>query len=199
MSSSELCDSSLGRVIPALQNRMSSRPYRSTHTSIIRSLSARRLTSVWTKHAVPPACAIARTTPSPSASCTSASTRRAPSCAKRRALARPMPLPAPVMTAALPSRGFLAVGTEALARGAQSLDTELHLVASDEVARRSLAQSHAPRCAGGNDVAGQERHELTDVTHERRHVEDELAGRAALLGLAVHLEPWFELVYVPDP
>src|SRR6266480_103886 len=147
---------------------MSSRPYCSTHTSIMRSLSARRLTSAWTKHAVQPACAIARTTPSPSASCTSASTKRAPACAKRRALARPMPLPAPVMTAVLPSRGLLAVGTESLARG---------------------AQSHAPRCAGGNDVAGQERHELTDVTHERRHVEDELAGRAALLGLAVHLEP----------
>src|SRR5438067_5830700 len=198
MSSSELCDSSLGRVIPALQNRMSSRPYRSTQTSIIRSLSARRLTSAWTKHAVPPACAIARTTASASASCTSARTRRAPCCAKRRALARPMPLPAPVMTAALPSRALLGGGTEALACGAQTLDAQLHLVAVDEVARRALAQAHARRCAGGNDVAGQEGHELRDVADGLRHIEDELASRAALLGLAVHFEPEGKVVHVPD-
>src|SRR5207253_5245392 len=137
---------------------------------------------------------MARTTASASASCTSVRTRRAPCCAKRRALARPMPLPAPVMTAALPSRALLAGGTEALACGAQTLDAQLHLVAVDEVARRALAQAHTRRCAGGNDVAGQEGHELRDVADERRHVEDELASRAALLGHAVHLEPEGQLV-----
>src|SRR5438094_338079 len=187
MSSSELCDSSLGRVIPALQNRMSSRPYRSTQTSIIRSLSARRLTSAWTKHAMPPACAMARTTASASASCTSARTRRAPCCAKRRALARPMPLPAPVMTAALPSRALLAGGTEALACGAQTLDAQLHLVVVDEVARRALAQAHARWCAGGNDDV------VVRTRDGGRRLEEEDGligdGHAGLAGVVAIIEP----------
>src|ERR1700704_5144278 len=83
----------------------------------------------------------------------------------------------------------LAVGTETLAGGAQSLDAQLHLVAGGRGARRSLAQPHAGGRACRNHVARQEGHELTDVTDERRHVEDEVAGRATLLGLTVELEP----------
>src|SRR2546421_8209623 len=51
--------------------------------------------------------------------------------------------------------------------------------------RSRVAQSDARGRTRGNDVAGQERHELADVADERRHVEDELARRAALLRLAV--------------
>src|SRR5437762_8184236 len=87
---------------------------------------------------------MARTTASASASCTSVRTRRAPCCAKRRALARPMPLPAPVMTAALPSRALLAGGTEALACGAQTLDAQLHLVAVDERSEEHTSELQSP-------------------------------------------------------
>src|SRR2546426_158131 len=128
----------------------------------------------------------------------SASTSCAPSRPNRRALARPMPVAAPVMTAAFPLRRTLAIRPHALASGAEPVDAELHLVSLDEVARRALAESHAGGGAGGDDVAGQERHELADITDERRHVEDELAGRAALLGRAVHPEPQAQVVNVAD-
>src|SRR5438270_8476663 len=164
----------------------------------MRSLSARRPTSTQTKRAVPPACSISRTSASPAAPCVSARTRRAPSRAKRSALARPMPLAAPVMTAALPASRPSAVGTQALPRGAEPVDAELDLVSGHEVARRAVAQSYAGRRAGGDDVAWGERHELADVADECRHVEDELARRAALFGLAVHLEPDREIVHVAD-
>src|SRR5947207_14466996 len=67
------------------------------------SLSLRRLTSARTKQASAPSPSISRTSPLASASSMSAKTRRAPSRAKRSALARPIPLAAPVMTAAFPS------------------------------------------------------------------------------------------------
>src|SRR5205809_2528280 len=128
----------------------------------------------------------------------SASTSCAPSRPNRRALARPMPVLAPVITAALPFKRPSARGTDVLASRAEPVDAELHLVPRDEVARRALAESYAGGGSGGDDVAGQERHELADVTDERRHVEDELAGRAALLGRAVHLEPQAQVVHVAD-
>src|SRR5205814_10368874 len=71
-------------------------------------------------------------------------------------------------------------------------------VAGREVARRAVPQPDARRGARGDDVAGQERHKLTDVADEGRHVENQLARRAALLGLAVHLEPELEIVHVAD-
>src|SRR5437667_12036462 len=83
---------------------MAVKPPRLTHSSIIRSLPWRRLTSVRTKQPV--------FNVSPSGSSRSPRTRFAPSAAKRSALARPMPLAAPVMTAALPARRpSLTVGT----------------------------------------------------------------------------------------
>src|SRR5216117_1461207 len=126
----------------------------------------------------------------------SASTSCAPSRPNRRALARPMPVLALVITAALPFKRPSARGTDVLASRAEPVDAELHLVPRDEVARRALAECYAGGGAGGDDVAGQERHELADITDERRHVEDELAGRAALLHFAVHLEPHREVVHV---
>src|SRR5207253_9642131 len=89
----------------------------------------------------------------------------------------------------VPNREPLVIGAHALPRGAEPVDAELDLVSGREVARRALTQSHASGCARGDDVAGQERHELTDVADECRHVEHELACRAALFGFAVHLVP----------
>src|SRR5438105_15533437 len=166
--------------------------------SIMRSLSARRPTSPHTKWAAPPDRSISCTSASPAAPCVSTRSRRAPARAKRSALARPMPLAAPVITAALPASRPLIMGTQALPRGAEPFDAELDLVSGHEVARRALAQSHAGRGARGDDVAREERHELADVADECRHVEDELARRAALFGLAVHLEPDWEIVHVAD-
>src|SRR5437870_13923003 len=119
----------------------------------------------------------------------SARTRCSPSCANRRALARPMPVLAPVITAAFPLRRTSVIRTHALACGSEPVDAELHFVPVGEVARRALAQSHAGGGAGGGDIAGQERHVLADITNERRNVEDELAGRTAPLGSPVQLGP----------
>src|SRR3989441_13314987 len=116
----------------------------------------------------------------------SASTSCAPSRPNRRALARPMPVAAPVMTAAFPLRRTLAIRPHALASGAEPGDVQLHLVSLDELARRALAESHAGGGAGGDAAAGEERHELADITYEARDAADEVAGRAALLGRAVH-------------
>src|SRR5207253_8656543 len=96
----------------------------------------------------------------------------------------------------IPNPEPLVIGAHALPRGAEPVDAELDLVAGREVARRAVPQPDARRGARGEDVAGQERHELTDVADEGRHVEDQLAGGAALLGLTVHLEPELEIVHV---
>src|SRR3989440_9384795 len=164
----------------------------------MRSQSARWPMLPHRKRAVPPDRSISRTSSSPATPCVSTSSRRAPAAAKRSALARPMPLAAPVITAALPASRPLDIGTQALPRGAEPVDAELDLVAGREVARRAVAQPDARRGARGDDVAGQERHKLTDVADQGRHVEDQLARRAALLGLAVHFEPKWEIVYVAD-
>src|SRR2546423_2095764 len=164
----------------------------------MRSQSARRPMSPHTKCAVPPARSISCTRASPAGRCVSTRTSRAPLPAKRSALARPMPLAAPVITAALPASRPSDMGAQALPRGAEPVDAELDFVAGREVARRAVPQPDARRGARGDDVAGQERHKLTDVADEGRHVEDQLARRAALLGLAVHLEPELEIVYVAD-
>src|SRR2546423_13302054 len=164
----------------------------------MRSQSARRPMSPHTKCAVPPARSISCTRASPAGRCVSTRTSRAPLPAKRSALARPMPLAAPVITAALPASRPSDMGAQALPRGAEPVDAELDFVAGREVARRAVPQPDARRGARGDDVAGQERHKLTDVADEGRHVEDQLARRAALLGLAVHFEPELEIVHVAD-
>src|SRR5215471_11986198 len=72
--------------------------------STMRSTSASSATSPCTASAVPPARATASTVWWAAASSMSATTTRAPSPANRRAAARPMPIPAPVMTATLSAR-----------------------------------------------------------------------------------------------
>src|SRR5439155_3557891 len=88
---------------PALLTRMSSPPKPDTASSIIACTSAERETSARKKRAVPPSLAIAEATRRPFSSFTSATTTRAPSRAKRVAMASPNPDPAPVTIAILPS------------------------------------------------------------------------------------------------
>ena len=91
--------------IPALLTRMSSRPNCATVPAIIASTSGRLTTSV-AKVAVRTPCACPRSSHACAVSCTPArfrseSANQQPSSAKRKAMARPMPRAAPVITATL--------------------------------------------------------------------------------------------------
>src|SRR5262245_56420661 len=70
--------------------------------STYRRTSAADVTSAWTTHGSPPASSTAFRDVSSAPSEMSTSATRAPSDTRRRAVARPMPPPAPVMTATLP-------------------------------------------------------------------------------------------------
>src|SRR5580658_1538771 len=87
-------ESSSGGEMPALWNAMSTRPCWATTVSYSRWTSSSLATSA-ARNSPPTAAAAAL----PAASSMSTATTRAPSAASLRALARPIPLPAPVMTA----------------------------------------------------------------------------------------------------
>ena len=67
-----------------------------------------------------------------------------------------------------------------------------------EILRRLHAGADAGRGAGGDDVAGQQRHELRDVGNALRHREDHGRGRPGLAALAVDVEPHRQLLHVGD-
>src|SRR5215475_547794 len=92
-------ESSSGGEIPALLNAMSIRPKALSVAPYIAATSPSTATSAWMKR--PPTSSAAALPVSPSRSTTAT---LAPSAASRRAVARPMPLPAPVMTATRSSR-----------------------------------------------------------------------------------------------
>src|SRR5438552_16454469 len=94
---------SAGGKMPALLKRTSSLPHAFSAAATIPSASLSSETSACTNRAFPPAAPISSATPRPAASLTSATTTRAPSRANRSADSRPMPPPAPVMTATLSS------------------------------------------------------------------------------------------------
>ncbi len=85
---------------PALLNRQSSRPNDPSAVSTSAAMSASRVTSARWNTARGPR---SRASASPFTTVRPASTTWAPSAAKRRAVASPMPLVAPVMIATLPS------------------------------------------------------------------------------------------------
>ena len=89
--------------MPALLNITSSRPNSLSARATSAWISASAATSVrWNTHRFPASLALCATA-SPPAVLRSASTTCAPSRANRIALAAPMPLAAPVITATLPS------------------------------------------------------------------------------------------------
>ena len=103
--SSKLCASEVKPVscTPALLCRMSSRPNASTVSAINRLTSSTSETSARTNAASPPAARIAAATAVPVSSLMSETTTRAPSSAIFVAVALPIPWPAPVTIATLPS------------------------------------------------------------------------------------------------
>src|SRR5215218_8548948 len=90
------------RWAPALLTMTSMPPIVSAAECMSASTEAASVTSQPTKEALPPAASMSAAVWRPPASLMSPITTVAPSRAKRRAVARPMPVAAPVMTASLP-------------------------------------------------------------------------------------------------
>ena len=88
-------------IVPALLTMTSSRPHRSNAASTTRCTSPSLATSQRSASASTPASRSVFSAASPRASSNSAMTTRAPFVAERRAVARPMPPPAPVTMATL--------------------------------------------------------------------------------------------------
>ena len=61
---------------------------------------------------------------------------------------------------------------------------------------RLESETDSGRGAGGNDIAGQECHELADVAHEEGDFENEICSGAVLFGFSVDLEPEAQSVWV---
>jgi hypothetical protein len=93
-----------GTATPALFTNTSSRPCALTAAAIRLSTSAESETSARTAVACPPASAMAATVPAAALASMSPTTAVAPSVASRVAMARPIPAPAPVTTATIPSK-----------------------------------------------------------------------------------------------
>ena len=77
-------------------------------------------------------------------------------------------------------------------------DPEPHHIAGLEVARRLLAHADAGRRAGGDDVAGHQRHEVADVADQMVDREDHRPGVAVLHPLAIDVEPHVERLRIGD-
>ena len=92
----------------ALFTRMWTAPNAATASAAIRVTLGSSETSVCTKSARPPAFLICSWASRPVASSRSAITTAAPSSANNSAVARPIPAPAPVMTATFPFKRFMA-------------------------------------------------------------------------------------------
>ena len=74
---------------------------------------------------------------------------------------------------------------DGIALGAEACDGGFDEVAGFEEFRRVCACADARGCAGGDDVAWEERHEAADVADEEGDWEDEVGGGALLAGVAV--------------
>ena len=91
-------------LVPALLWAQSRRPQRSTASATAASTWPSSVTSAAKPTASPPSATMAAATASAPPRSMSTTTTRAPSVAKRRAVAAPMPPPAPVTSATSPSR-----------------------------------------------------------------------------------------------
>ena len=89
--------------MPALLNSTSRRPNASSAPAIIRRQSRASETSARAKMARPPVSAIMAAVSEPAQSSMSTAATAAPSRAKRSAVWRPIPLPAPVISADFPA------------------------------------------------------------------------------------------------
>src|SRR2546421_377983 len=125
--------------MPALLKKRSMPPKRSAAAVVYRRTSSQRVTSASTASAAAPARSAATSVCFNVSGTRSTSTRLAPSDARRAATARPMPPPAPVMTATLPvKRPISERGDD------RDLDEELLL-------RQLRLDGGARRCVDGID------------------------------------------------
>src|SRR6266540_3069636 len=96
-------ESGVGPPRPALLTRTSIRPHFSTTAEIIRAIAGASVTSAAIAIAPPPDASISRAIRWHESSLLAARATRAPSCAKRREIASPIPREAPVTRATFPS------------------------------------------------------------------------------------------------
>src|SRR5258706_11361719 len=135
-------ESSSGGEMPALWNATSMRPCRCATDSYIRWTSSSLATSAAMN--TPPASSAAAL---PAASSMSTATTTAPSAASRRALARPMPLPAPVMTATRSCRRCMAGSLRcSLSAGIQSVAMKTFLVSVNASGASGPSSRPRPDC-----------------------------------------------------
>src|SRR3954466_1639758 len=148
----------LGPVMPAFEKKRSTGPLASSARATSARMSSSRPTSART--ASPPVSAATASAPASSRSATP--TARAPSSAKRRATARPIPLAAPVTTTCLPS---------------SSIPAE----PSEEVISLNLARlTSAPRRkaqGGSHDRHEEGRAMATEAAAPRRTIETQIPAR----------------------
>jgi hypothetical protein len=78
--------------------------------------------------------------------------------------------------------------------GSEALDSEFDDVSGFEVLWRIESQTDYGRRAGGNDIAGQKRHEVAEVGDEEGDFENKICGGAVLCS-SIAAPAWIE----PDP
>ena len=93
-------------------------------------------------------------------------------------------------------RAEVALSGGGLFLDSQPVDAEFDSVTGFEVLWRLESQTDPSWSAGGNHIAGQERHELADVAHEEGDFKNEICGGAVLFGFPVDLEPETQSVWV---
>ena len=167
-------------VLTALLNRMSSWPNSAIVRAIISFRASSSPTSTCRAKARPPAARTSSATTSADEASMSAMATMAPSAANFRAEARPMPEPAPVMTADLPfrrsmrrllSRGSWTVGR---ARSRRSL----RRASPPGSARGYPRGDRSPHGAAGRRSWSTARRRNRAATAESRHCSDRRSGRS---------------------
>src|SRR5215831_13223662 len=149
---------------PALAKKMSRVPHAASARSTIIWLSAARVTSARTASARPPAFSICSTIDFAPASFRSTTATRAPSRAMASAEAAPIPEPAPVITATLPSSLIMCLRTSCRARRNSGSPEPLHRESARPPPRRAL-----PAEAGEDDTAPAEDDSLLLEPDPLRH------------------------------
>src|SRR3954469_21608461 len=146
--------------MPALLNATSRPPYAWTAESNIAATCSSSVTSTWTNS--PLTASAARLPPS---GAMSAQTTCAPAPAKRRAVARPMPLAAPVITATRPSSRFMRTPSGGWSGGGGQEDV---LRLGERVDRVGAELSTQPRLLEAAERRG--------VAHRRMAVDRQVPG-----------------------
>src|SRR5262245_16795296 len=182
-------------VMPALLTRMSSRACRSTAALNRATTSASTVMSVGTASTAPPSCAISPATASRAVRSRAAITTLAPSMAKARAMALPMPLLAPVTMATRSCSCLIARRSSASDRARSGCQAELfraiagrrsaapRVLSDREAGRWQASRSEAPprtetpSCSGrcqGDHAGGIRLGALSQARASIHHVVDGL-------------------------